>query len=317
MPPKPKEKEAKNPENRSWRQIRQDAPVKNMTDAARRRRTANLLKASGTLFGLVALLGMGTWAFVALRGHSEPLVLPQTHEPLKRILFETDGVLTHQWLGRELSIPRGTSLMEVDIFAMKRELEMHGQVKEAVVERRFPDALFVGITEAEPRARIAFRGEYGIVETLLVTGEGDVYQGFNYNPEDLSRLPYLADTSLKKDRGGHYRPIGGMPHLTRLFSLAWTRYPDLAEGWRVVSLQRYYGENPRVPASLIIRQRSGPNLIFSLRDMEEQLEKLVIILNDLESGQAADRSAPVEAIDLSLDGPAVVSFTTAANTRTP
>ncbi len=307
MPPSNKSKSSQ-ATNRSWRQIRQAAPNNSVTVAAQKRKRIQLIKASATLVGLVALIGGITWGVTAWKSSGAMLELSDHNDPIRRILFETDGTLNETWLAQKLSIPRGTSLTEVDIFQLKQGLETHGQVFAAHVERHFPDTLFIELEERMPSARLAVQGEFGVLETLFVAVDGTVYPSQHYDSGFVKTLPYLDGVKLAKLDSGAYKPIRGMDEVNALFGMARRDYPDLAESWRIVSLKMVTPEASPFPASLIVRPRKGPELVFSTTDYRQQLEKLDVILRDLQRRRGNAGLQDIESIDLSLRGPAVVSF---------
>jgi hypothetical protein len=307
MPPS-KQSRTTQPASRSWKEIRQVAPVSSVTDVAKKRKWTQVLKASGSVLGIIVVLVGLTWGVVVLR-NSDPLTaFSDNRNPIQRILFESDGTLDEVWLSKQLAIPRGTSLTEIDIFQVKAALESHGQVFSANVERHFPDTLFVKIEERNPTARLAVQGDFGVLETLFVAIDGTVYPGNHYDAAFVRTLPYLDGVKLQARGDGAYQPIRGMDEVAHLFQLARKDYPDLADNWRIVSLKLITPEASPVPASLQIRSRRGPDLIFSVGDYRAQLEKLEVITQDLLRRRGAAGMEQVESIDLSLRGPAVVRF---------
>ncbi len=231
------------------------------------------------------------------------MLLAGTSEPIRRIYFETDGVLDESWLSRTLAIRPGTRLMGVEIFDLKADLEKHGQVRSATVERRFPDGIVVRLKEETPRCRIAFRGAYGEVEAVLVAESGKVYRGANYGPEALDKLPYLTGIALQRTTNGAFLPIDGMDQVCALLDAAERTIPRIRGRWRVVEVAETPGQDLfRVSA------RGMPDTVFRVGAFEEQLSKLDYILRDLTAQVGPERRELVNEIDISLDGPAIVSF---------
>jgi hypothetical protein len=307
MPPSKKSRDTQ-PASRSWKEIRQAAPMSSVTDAAKKRKIAQVLKASGSVLGVIVVLVGITWGVILVR-NSDPLTaFSDKQNPIQRILFESDGTLDEGWLSKQLSIPRGTSLTEIDIFQLKAALEHHGQVFSANVERHFPATLFVRLEERTPTARLAVQGDFGVLDTLFVAVDGTVYPSEHYAESFVRTLPYLDGVKLQARDNGAYQPIRGMDEVAHLFHLARKDYPALADHWRIVSLQLVTPEASPVPASLIVRSRRGPDLIFAVGDYRAQLEKLEVITQDLLRRRGAAGMEQVESIDLSLRGPAVVRF---------
>jgi cell division septal protein FtsQ len=71
-------------------------------------------------------------------------------QPVCQMKFQTNGTLDEPWLRSFLAFTRGINIMNVDIFTMKRQMEQCSQVKEAQIERQFPDPIQVTLTEYIP-----------------------------------------------------------------------------------------------------------------------------------------------------------------------
>lgn len=84
-----------------------------------------------------------------------------------------------------LGVARGDPLVTFDPAAARRRVEALGWVREAAVERRFPDTVFVRLTERVPLALWQRKGRLFVVD-----GEGVVIDGARV--ERFARLPLVV-----------------------------------------------------------------------------------------------------------------------------
>lgn len=263
---------------RSWRSISQIAGREAVTTIARNRRLLSRAKLSGICLTFLLTLTALCYGFYSLAIHRERFNLAGPSDEVRQIVFQSDGVLTHEWIQRIVRIPVSTEMMDVDIFAIKGMLEDFGQIRIATVSRRFPDELLIGIREREPilRARVPAYSES--FEELLISQDGFVYKGRNYPEESLSRIPYLDGVSFKRSREG-FQPISGMETVGKLLTLASTRFPSIYESWRVVSCEKFTGR-PDISDQLItVRGKNIRETVFSTDDFETQLIRLAQVID--------------------------------------
>jgi hypothetical protein len=306
---KRQQKSTRNPITRTWKEIRQSGAEKAITAAAQRRKVTTLLKAGGSLLIFIILIGGGTWALLQWYQTPESTLGREHAEPLGQIHFDTDGVLTRKWVGRTLSIRPGTTLLDLSIFELKERLEMSGQVESAVVERHFPDTLKIVLKERIPVARLAVEDGFGGIETLMVAADGTVYRGRDYDPVFEKMLPYLDGVVPVKDALGNFKPIRGMGLASEFLSISRYRFPEFYHDLRVVDLGDMQAGSELPGAGFEARCRNYPAIRFAPEGLDRQLDRLEVVLRDLNDRieEARPRDA-VERVDLSMDGPVVVSF---------
>lgn len=309
MAKKKKSAKSSNALTRTWKEIRQTGSDKAFTSAAQKRKLTTLLKASSSLLVLILLVGGGTWALVHWYQTPESSLGKDQARPIDQILFETNGVLEQRWVGRTLGIRPGTTLVDLSIFELKQKLEFGGQVEVANVERLFPSTLKVTLRERIPVARLAVEDGFGGFETLLVSGEGLVYRGRDYDPDFLKTLPYLDGVVPRKNPTGQFHRIVGMGEVSAFLELVRNQHPVFYGDLRVVDMGGIQKGTDLPGASLEVRGRRFPNIRFSTHAYSDQLDKLVYVIDDLNRRLETDRPREsVETIDLSLEGPVVVSF---------
>jgi cell division septal protein FtsQ len=266
----------------------------------RRLRLRNWLRPLFYLLLIAALFGSGALLFK--RG--DWIDKPSTSEPIRAIIFDTDGVLDERWVSETLGLRAGTTLMEVDHFLLRDRLESEGQVRRATVERVFPATLRVRVEEHVPFFRMALAdNDSERPEVWLVAEDGTLYKGLRYPRGAIEGLPWLIPY---RHPDGSILPMNGIPRVADLMRTAKGRNPRLYRSWQVVSLENYTGEL-NFPGEIIeIRSSRIPRLILSANeDFSRQLDRLDALTEIIRS-----RGDPsIERIDLSLRGSAAVRFT--------
>lgn len=292
MSSKVKKKNVRSQPTRSWRGISQSANRKMVTAHARKRIIRSAMR------GLLALTTVAVVAGGVFYGVSHwqegikkvNTVLPP--QPLREIVFETDGVLSKSWVEELLALPENIDIMSIDIHQKKLLLEQHGQVKSTVI-RRLPDQLVIGIKERTPVVRLATRNEQGEVVGLLVDREGHVYAGNGYDRHELATLPFLGGVGLQREGDG-FRRIPGIDQVDDLLRVARSQWPHLYDSWKVVDC----GE----PPLLKVRSDEIREIVFSPGRYTEQLKWLDMIIEN-NRRQLLGRQ---ERVDLSLGNQVVV-----------
>ena len=280
---------------RSWRNISQIAGRKAVTKIARNRRILWYCKISAIGLSAIAVVaGLYFGVCLAVTEYGS-IKLAGPSENVRRILFRSDGVLSHDWVRRVVRIPATTEMMDVDIFAIQELLESYGQVGKAEVWRRFPDQLEIALKEREPllRARVPAQGK-GFDE-LLVAADGTIYTGFDYSEEELREIPYLGGLAFRRDAGG-FQPVPGMETLQKLLSLARERYPEIYRTWRVVSCENFSGAQDKLGEVIKIGGTDIREVVFLADDFEKQLDRLARVV---EYSQQR-RISVLKRVDLSL-----------------
>lgn len=289
--------------DQSWRSLAGGSKTTGVKSTqARKRRQRQMFKLCGLVLGLAAILGALVWGIITFQNREEPIQLATPSQPVKKILFHTDGVLPDQWLDSAIDLRSGMTLMEVDIHEMKRLLESQGQVKTAAVEREFPDALKIVLKERIPVLRMKVAGADDRPELRIVARDGTIYKGEGYSTDRLSELPYVVPYRYP---GGGVQPMRGIDKVADLIDVARRTQPAFFKTWRSVNL-KYYSGDPDLAGQVIeVKSSTVPRLIFGTRvDFAQQLERLAVILNYVQS-----RGNPaIKRIDLSLQDSAAVQF---------
>lgn len=280
------------PKSCSWRGIRQTASQKVVTAHARRRMLKGLVRGALVVVALVTLI-FGTYLSVGYwKSGVERVNTALPSQPLREIVFSTDGVLSSGWAESTLGLSKGVEVMTIDIHRKKMLLEEHGQVKSAVV-RRLPDRLLVEVQERMPVVRLAARDETGEVVVHLVDRDGFVYRGLGYARHELDALPFLAGIRLQRSTAG-FQPLEGMAQVDDLLRTARYEIPHLSDVWNVVDC----GDLPLIK----IRSDDFKEIVFGPGRVAEQLRMLDMIVSSNRRQMLGKR----DRVDLSLGNQVVV-----------
>lgn len=245
---------------RSWRTIRQDVASRAMSTRGRQRQRMAWIK----VVALVALVGLSSWGLYAIvrtwENDRATLATAVHSKPVREIVVLTDGVLNREWVARTIALPTRTTLMALDLAALRTKLMASGQVSVAVLTRNFPDTLVVTLQERTPLARIQVEAGPGRTRQLLVARDGVVYDGANYDQALLVTLPWLAGFTLRRVEDGALQPIEGMDQVATLLTTAQVQAPHLYRDWLTVSLARLAEHR-----ELVVKSQDVPEIVFNMR----------------------------------------------------
>ena len=288
--------------SQSWRELAGSPRKRVNSPQARKRRQVKLLKLLTAVLLLAGLSALVYWLITVVQSREEPIQLSTPSRAVEQLIFDTDGVLPDRWLGTVIRLKQGTTMMEVDIHAMKQALENEPQVISASVERVFPSSLKISIKERQPVLRMAVQGRDGQTEQRIVARDGTIYTGVGYARSALASLPYLQPHQRSD---GSIRPLRGMERVAELLAVARQQQPEFYRSWQVISLEHYSG-NPSLFGEVIeVRTRAGLRIIFAAAtDFGLQLDRLQVIREHVR----ARGNPAMERIDLSLRGSAAVQF---------
>ena len=221
---------------------------------------------------------------------------------VKRVLFDTNGVLDEAWLSGVIQINRNMHLMDINIFELKHILESFDQVLEAKVIRIFPDALRIELEEEVPMFKLKMQSNEGVSFLRCVGRTGLVYDGMGYTEAYLEQLPYLIPYRHLNQK---YLPINGLNHVAPLMNLL--EEEGLTERIRLhsISLENFSGDT-EFPGQIIeLNSVLIPRILFgAYNDYPEQIARLNYILSYINGSGNPE----MERVDLSLRDSAAVEF---------
>jgi len=285
---------------RSWRDISQEVKPRAMSKKGRRRQYAAWFKI-GALVVLVSGITLGIY-HLAHEWFTDRTAFADSvsSDPVRELSVSTDGTLPKKWVEQTLALPKGATLMSVDLIALRNGLMAQGQVRVAVVTRRFPDMLAVTLQERFPVARVQAQDGQGRLRQLFVAQDGVVYEGTNYDMQMVGGLPWLDGIRLVR-QGSGFAPIAGMADVSRLLSTAQIEAPHLYRTWMIVSLAKLAERD-----EITVKAQDVAEIIFSRKaDFYKQVAQLDSVLF-MAKQQRADAS--LLSINLSLAGQVPVKF---------
>ena len=296
------------PQARSWRDIPQPVKPRAMSREGQWRLVTSLARTLTTV-AVVTGAAWGVWLVVAAL-QENPRTMPAAARsvPVKNFVLKTnaDGVLDATWLRQALALPKGVSLMELDLQQLRARLLADGQVSAASITRTFPDTLEVRIAERAPVARLHAQFENGEERTLLVARDGVVFAGLGFETSRLEQMPWLDGMKLTR-AGGRFAPIEGMNFVADLLAQARLEADYLYATWQVVSLARLASDK-----EIEVRTKLGMVVVFGTDgDFTQQIARLDYQLDEL-----AKRAMTASKINLALGREVPVTPATPAVTAT-
>ncbi len=259
--------------------------------------------------GVSLVLGYAGWG--VWRANPARLAAPADSAPLREIAVRTDGVLGLAWVEATLQIAPGAGIMELDLPALRARLLASGQVRDAVVTRRFPDVLAVIMEERSPVIRARVLSDEGELSNLFVARDGAIFFGERYDEGLVNSLPWLAGVAFSRtvsETGPGFAPVAGMEALSELLGTTRASAPGLAKNFQVISLARYASDGV-----LLVRTPEVAEIVFGTRDyFYRQLGRLDYILDEL---RARPGAPAIRSINLAIGGQQVpVAFEPASTT---
>lgn len=283
------------PATRTWRDLTQTVSPRAITPAGRKRSHLAALRFTGGLVILAACLYAAFEFYRVWQANPAHVAATAETHPLRSIQLRTDGVLSTDWIHQTLALPTEAGLMDLDLSSLRARLLAHGQIRTAVLTRRFPDTLEITLEERVPIIRILLRDSPSSPSRLhLVDRRGHVYPGHGYASDLITSLPWLGGVRLV--RAGHgYAPVSGMEAIAQLLTTALANTPSFHRAIEVISLERFPSD-----ALLLVRTPAVEEITFNSRDdFYRQLAQLDFILAELRPDPSAP---PLASINLAVSG---------------
>lgn len=297
MPKKPTAKKAS-----TWRDLKSDG-------GKRRRKIPLSLRAklrvvwlwARAALALAALGGLGYGAyFLYQNAFIEDIFAPKDAR-IKRIEFKTDGLATAEWLKSYLKIPPDARLGDVNIFAVKSALESLSQIESASVERAYPDALKITLTELKPFMKL-FADVSGKRKIFIMSPDGRFFEPSCVPPEMIDAMPRLDGWAPRFD-GAVPQPCKFAPEIAGFLGAAHAALPAVARGWKSIDVSDL--GSLTLPLLKVV-DASGMEIIFAPKDYKKQFGRLEYILRY----QRENPLTVIKRIDLSIKGWAPVKIKT-------
>lgn len=286
----------------TWRDL-------NSSDGRKRRKIPLSLRAKlrvawiwlRTTVGIAALLALGYGAYYAYENIFFEEIFGVKSGEIKRIEFKTDGNITAKWLNEYLKIPARQKLSDISIFAVKAKLESLSQVESAAVERSYPDALKITLTELKPFMKF-FTEISGKPRMFIMTPDGRFFEPACIQPEMIDAMPKIE--GIKPDFDGSLpKKYDSAGKVAKFLALAYSEIPAEAQTWKLIDVSNL--ESRTLPLLKVVTD-SGIEIIFAPREYKKQFDRLEYILRY----QKENPLTVIKRIDLSMKGWAPVKIET-------
>ncbi len=294
---------------RHWKDIPQEVSHRAMSSEGRRRVLMGAAKSILVAAG-VGILAWGGYVVVAglQENAGKPVAGSAPTTPLQDLVLVTDGALDQAWLARTLAVPKGASLMSLDLYELRGRLLASPQVRAATLTRVFPATLNVTLSERMPVARLQVQEASGEPQTMYVARDGVVYGGVGYDPKMTETLPWLAGVTLTR-QGGVFLPVAGMAPVADLLAKTHLETEHLDVTWRSLSLARLESDG-----EIEVTTKDGLKITFGRNDdYFRQLANLDAILDTVRSHP----EKAVRVINLAISGGVPVAFDAAPAANEP
>jgi hypothetical protein len=285
---------------REWSDIQQGDYNRSTTTVARKRKWSHIRRMTA-LIGL-AVCVCGALVYASYSASKDKASLEPSSSALAKVTFRTDGVLNDKWLAKTLSIKEGTAMTSLDIAKIRKLLESNGQIRSATVSLHLPNELVIEVRERMPILRAQAQVTPGVVKTLLISGDGEIYEGANYPVNTIRALPFVDGVVFTR-RGDSLQPLNDMEPIANFLNAARMGWPRFYRDWTIVSLKRYRGGDSLMSVVEISSHTMG-KLVFSIRDVEDQFRRLSQAL----AAGAAEDSRPIVGVNLSIPGQVIVDY---------
>jgi hypothetical protein len=250
--------------------VRLDVKLRN--ERAREERFKILSAAFGVFFALVVVV-FGVW-----RGGE--WILNQTifgseRFAITEIDVRTDGVIAPEHLVKWAGVRKGQNILALDLWELKRNLQLVPVIRSANVERILPGTLKINVVEREPVAQIVSLvadPKLGWQNRVLhVDTNGHVNLPLDRRlAADPASLP---DDSLPMLTGVNVAELGVDKDLSSPQVRAALRLIDLFEGSDMASIAELRRIDVSAADVLTVVTGGGAEVTFGVRDFERQLRR--------------------------------------------
>lgn len=283
---------------------------------ASKERAIRVRRIAGIVFKLMLLVGFGVGAWVGGKEALRRFVWENPQFFLTDVRVSTDGTLTRDQILASAGVVEGTNLLELNLAAAQAALDALPQVEHAAVERTLPNRLDIEITERQPIAWVAARGDAdpsASERSFLIDHRGFVMKSRKLLPEYLL-LPIISGAETENFVPGQKATameVQAALELIRLNadSTRWLiRNIDVSKGY-----------------CLVVTDQKRAKITFGLERVDRQLVRLNRYLDLIEPTQReiltvnlmVERNTPVTFVEAVAEEPAADSATPPVRSASP
>lgn len=277
----------------SWKALKKrKANPKNKRAASTwRARLRKMWKISRLILWLCLVCGLAGGLYYACQRLNFSQLVSTNAPAIRTIEFKSDGVITSGWLGKLLSIPKDSTLSDINIFELRKTLEDISQIRTANVERVYPDVLRIVVVERKPIAKIELDSVQKSSE-FLVADNGFIFRPICYSAEQMAKFIRIEDANFTKDRR-----FMDAEKFAKFVEYARKRFPSEVDTWQVANVSQMRSLTFPI---IKIRTSGGTLIIFDITNPQEQFDKFDNVLRYSKGKSLND----FEKIDLTLKGSA-------------
>lgn len=220
----------------------------------------------------LCLLGAGIILFLSLLWKTK-----EQTQPLQKLLYTTDGLLTETWFVEHVAVPWNQALLSVDLEKLQKCILQFSQIQNVEIQRQFPNTLKIALVERKPCAKIGIKFK-GQRKLLLVDSAGYLFNPLCYKKNIIQQLPTLADiqTSLFVKNA-----IVGFSAISELLNFLQHNAPDILQHTRYISLKHFDPLLEKKWQTVDLKLQARFIIQFPLYSMADGLKKLKAIMHAL------------------------------------
>jgi hypothetical protein len=257
-------------------------------------------KKSGTAIAAIAIILISAACLFFVKKES---ALLRNTNVLRRVTFRTNGKITPQWIAEELSLGKGVNLFDLNIGEIEKKLRRIQQIKNVLIEKRYPDELFIAIVERLPLLKFA-ANVGGKVEYFLIDGDdGQIFSPTCYKKNEINGV-VSASLRIRRARGGQFRflPLNGINRIKKFIVFAKSDFPDIFREIRAIDLKNYDSRDGAEWSTIELALRSGIVVVIGPKNFDTQMLKLDYILHT----KCVDELPMIKKINVSIPSDAII-----------
>lgn len=220
----------------------------------------------GTIFGLYVLWRSGEWAL-------NTFVYKNKSFAVRKVLIETDGVISPAQIQRWCDVRAGENLLALDLGRVKRDLELVPLIQSVSVERILPGTLHIRVSERTPIAQVNVPRPRpgGGFDMLVYQLDADGYVILPLDPRLRAGPLRRADGSLPQISGINLTELQPGRQIQSTQGLAALKWIGAFESSPMAGLVELKDVDVSAPEVLVVTTGQGSQVTFGLDDFNEQL----------------------------------------------
>lgn len=219
-------------------------------------------------------------AILVLLWNGYPFHRPQKAlNHLQKITFQTNGILTSQWLQQQLHISKKANLFYLNTPSICQKLSAYSQIKQVRIEKLYPDILKISIVERIPIAKIVVNIQ-NQKKLYLLDGEDGTF----FSPIGDHHLAHLKPIILEvkwssSQQTPEFPKLPSPQNLHKFFEEIQKTAPDIWRSVAYIDLRNYCSSMKNPTPKIIFHTRQNIDLIFSPLNPTKQILRIAFLLH--------------------------------------